>query len=99
MVAGSKLCASLVLVLLLFMADVENSVGSTGDENGVKISMGGEDEKMAMRRSRRMLLGVMDGDRVPCSKIGHHHCGESGQANPYKRPCTKITHCHRDTGH
>ncbi|GLJ12973.1 hypothetical protein SUGI_0201900 [Cryptomeria japonica] len=113
MVADSKTCVGVLLVLLLLMVDLENSVGSTGvmlgDENAMKIplvyskkscdgSMGnclGDEEN----KRRVISYDALEGDRVPCSKIGHsyYHCGESGQANPYKRSCTKITHCARDT--
>ncbi|KAF1859141.1 hypothetical protein Lal_00000971 [Lupinus albus] len=38
-------------------------------------------------------------DNPPCNRRGqsYYGCGRSGQANPYRRGCSVITHCARDT--
>ncbi|GLJ12972.1 hypothetical protein SUGI_0201890 [Cryptomeria japonica] len=125
-VAGSKPCVCVVLLLMLLMADVEKSAGSTavmwGDEDAMEISsfysknscdgsigdcftdeemlMDSEINRRILAATQHISYGALKGDSVPCSKKGtsYYNCGESGEANPYKRPCTMITRCARDTG-
>lgn len=67
-----------------------------------------EEMEMIGRRRRRSLdeegrtfisYGALKGDIVPCNLPGssYYDCGRSGEANPYRRACTAITNCARQT--
>ncbi|KAH9306257.1 hypothetical protein KI387_010661, partial [Taxus chinensis] len=45
------------------------------------------------RRRNYISYGVLLRNSVPCTKRGrsYYHCGDSLHANPYRRPCSKIT--------
>ena len=51
-------------------------------------------------RKRYISYGALKQNRVPCNRRGHsyYNCRAPGRANPYKRGCSVITHCHRFTG-
>jgi hypothetical protein len=50
-------------------------------------------------RGRYISYDALKKDSAPCKRRGNSYygCGGSGQANPYRRGCTKVTHCARDT--
>lgn len=67
-----------------------------------------EDEEMQMdsESNRRILAtrtyisyAALRANSVPCTKSGssYYNCRSTTQANPYKRSCTQITRCARDT--
>ncbi|GLJ12975.1 hypothetical protein SUGI_0201920 [Cryptomeria japonica] len=125
MVVGSRPCTGIVLVFLLFMADLGISVGSAdvlwGEEDVLKISSFyskknchgsvGEcylDEEMDMdpvinkgmlATNKYISYDALLPDRVPCPKTGnsYYNCGISAEANPYRKSCTMITRCERQT--
>lgn len=69
----------------------------------------GPDNEMAMdsETNRRQLSGTqkyisysaLKKDSVPCNRKGqsYYNCTKMKQANPYKRGCSTITHCQRQT--
>lgn len=65
------------------------------------------EDEMAMELIRRKLAkngryisyDALKKDYTPCKRRGNSYygCGGSRKANPYKRGCSKITHCARST--
>ena len=99
---GSNLRTATLLVFLLFMADLDAMEISPFDpkEGCYGYSIGecyNSEDEMANRRY--ISYDALLPDRVPCPKKGnsYYNCGISKEANPYKRPCTKITHSERHT--
>jgi len=62
--------------------------------------MDSEINRRNLRRRRSYIsYGALVRDSVPCGRRGRSYYSCAGkQANPYRRPCTKITRCARDTG-
>ncbi|PNX83765.1 protein RALF-like 19-like [Trifolium pratense] len=50
-------------------------------------------------RQRYISYGALKADQAPCGRRGqsYYDCQKRSQANPYRRGCTKVTHCARDT--
>lgn len=65
---------------------------------------------MSSETARRTLAGrgrgryigyrALRSNQVPCGRRGrsYYNCQQRGRANPYRRGCTAITHCARNTG-
>lgn len=77
------------------------SVGDLiGDDN--EMLMESESDRRQLRRAptnRYISYGALKANRVPCGRRGHsyYNCQRRQKANPYKRGCSAITHCARDT--
>jgi hypothetical protein len=63
-----------------------------------------ENEMLMDSESNRQTLsgryigyGALRADSIPCGLKGqsYYDCNDRGQANPYRRGCTVITHCAR----
>lgn len=78
-----------------------SSGGSVGDCIG-------EDAELLMdsHHSRHLAqhkyisYAALRANSIPCSRRGHsyYNCQKRQQANPYRRGCSRITHCARITG-
>ncbi|MCH97469.1 protein RALF-like 19-like [Trifolium medium] len=59
------------------------------------------EENQRLLRGRRGFIsyGALRNNQVPCGRRGrsYYNCNRRGRANPYRRGCTRITHCARDT--
>lgn len=77
------------------------SVGDLiGDDN--EMLMESESDRRQLRRAptnRYISYGALKANQVPCGRRGHsyYNCQKRQKANPYKRGCSAITHCARDT--
>ncbi|XP_027339412.1 protein RALF-like 19 [Abrus precatorius] len=51
------------------------------------------------RRIRYISYEALKANQVPCLRHGrsYYSCHQRGKANPYRRGCSVITHCARDT--
>ncbi|KAK2436667.1 hypothetical protein P8452_32929 [Trifolium repens] len=101
----------LLLAIAIAMVAAESSkVNDIGFPTTVHVGdLIGEDNEMLMESdfSRRTLAGrrkyisygALKADQVPCGRRGqsYYDCQQRSQANPYRRGCTKVTHCARDT--
>ena len=58
-----------------------------------------ENHRLLRGRKKYISYGALKHNQVPCGKRGrsYYNCNKRGKANPYRRGCTKITHCQRDT--
>ncbi|XP_022762522.1 protein RALF-like 22 [Durio zibethinus] len=57
--------------------------------------------RRALAEAKRYIsYAALKQDSVPCNRQGnsYYNCGAPGQANPYNRGCSVITHCYRYTG-
>jgi hypothetical protein len=54
-----------------------------------------EGHRRALRGRRYISYGALRRDNVPCSRRGasYYNCRPGGQANPYRRGCSRITRC------
>ncbi|KAF6166840.1 hypothetical protein GIB67_026619 [Kingdonia uniflora] len=55
---------------------------------------------LARRNGRRYIsYGALKKNQVPCNRRGssYYGCGRASKVNPYRRGCSKITHCYRNT--
>ncbi|RLM56286.1 hypothetical protein C2845_PM10G18850 [Panicum miliaceum] len=57
---------------------------------------------MAQRRPTKWYISyaALRADQVPCNQRGHSYycnCGSQEPANPYRRGCSAITRCARNT--
>jgi hypothetical protein len=101
--------SSWLIFLLLAIAMVAADSSKVHDI-GFSTTVGdfiGEDDEMLMdsKISRRTLVprrkyisyGALRGDQAPCGYRGqsYYDCSKRKQANPYRRGCTKVTHCAR----
>ncbi|XP_061341607.1 protein RALF-like 19 [Gastrolobium bilobum] len=50
-------------------------------------------------RKRYISYGALRANQTPCRRRGrsYYNCRQRGRANPYRRGCTAITHCARQT--
>ncbi|XP_004485791.1 protein RALF-like 19 [Cicer arietinum] len=77
----------------------------TNDENGLieddnEFLMSSEaSHRILAGRGRYISYGALRANQVPCGKRGrsYYNCQKRGKANPYRRGCSVITHCARDT--
>ncbi|CAL0332902.1 unnamed protein product [Lupinus luteus] len=64
-----------------------------------EISMEYSISRRKVEERRYISYDALKKDNPPCNRRGqsYYGCGRSGQANPYRRGCSVITHCARDT--
>lgn len=60
--------------------------------------MESEISKRMLAQTRHISYGAMARDRIPCNVRGrsYYNCNTRERANPYRRGCSKITHCARN---
>lgn len=69
-----------------------------GDDN--EMLMDSEINRRTLAGNQRYIsYGALNANQVPCGRRGnsYYNCQQRGKANPYRRGCTKVTHCARDT--
>ncbi|KAJ1381878.1 Rapid ALkalinization Factor [Sesbania bispinosa] len=78
--------------------------GGDGDgdliEDDNEFLMSSESARRALAgRQRYISYGALRANQVPCGRRGrsYYNCRQRGRANPYRRGCTRITHCARNT--
>lgn len=109
---AETLILSLCFMMLITLAYVQASILCVGDECGLYDENGHEELTVtAYRNTRRKIEGsrkvqhigyaVLAADNVPCHITGqsYYSCNHASDpdANPYRRSCTAITRCERDT--
>ncbi|KAI3752511.1 hypothetical protein L2E82_24545 [Cichorium intybus] len=54
-----------------------------------------ESNRRILATTRYVSYGALQKNNVPCSRRGasYYNCRQGGQANPYTRGCSAITHC------
>lgn len=74
-----------------------NVVGDCKREEEEMMTNSEISQRMLSQGSQYISYGAMSKDSVPCDYRGvsYYNCGSSGQANPYSRGCSVITHCAR----
>ena len=70
-----------------------------GDDNEILLDSETNRRTLAGRQ-RYISYGSLKADQVPCGRRGrsYYDCNQRGKANPYRRGCTRATHCARNTG-
>ncbi|KAK2393555.1 hypothetical protein P8452_15533 [Trifolium repens] len=58
-----------------------------------------ESHRLLAGRGRYISYGALKKNQVPCGRRGrsYYNCNRRGRANPYRRGCTRVTHCARNT--
>ncbi|KAK9092586.1 hypothetical protein Syun_027497 [Stephania yunnanensis] len=70
-------------------------------EDEFVVGLEGEDVRRSLAgRPRYISYDALKRNQVPCNRRGqsYYGCGRASQANPYRRGCSKITRCQRNTG-
>ncbi|XP_010509833.1 PREDICTED: protein RALF-like 19 [Camelina sativa] len=77
-----------------------NGQGCIGEDDELESLMDSEANRrqLAARRSY-ISYGALKKNNVPCSRRGrsYYDCKKRKRANPYRRGCSVITHCYRQT--
>ncbi|CAH8264639.1 unnamed protein product [Arabidopsis lyrata] len=77
-----------------------NGQGCIGEDGELDYLMDSETNRrqLAARRSY-ISYGALRKNNVPCSRRGrsYYDCKKRKRANPYRRGCSVITHCYRQT--
>ncbi|XP_010469431.1 PREDICTED: protein RALF-like 19 [Camelina sativa] len=77
-----------------------NGQGCIGEDDELESLMDSETNRrqLAARRSY-ISYGALKKNNVPCSRRGrsYYDCKKRKKANPYRRGCSVITHCYRQT--
>lgn len=106
---AAPLILSLCLMMLITLACVQASILCIGDECGLYDENDHEEliayinTKRKLEESRKVQhisYAVLAADNVPCGVTGqsYYYCNASDPGvNPYRRACTAITRCARDT--
>lgn len=71
-----------------------------GEENEMLMDSETNRRTLAARRRQKYIsYGSLKAGQTPCGRRGqsYYDCQKRGRANPYRRQCTAITHCARDT--
>jgi len=68
-----------------------------GDDNEMLMDSESNRRTLAGRKRRYISYGALKANNIPCGQKGrsYYDCNARGQANPYRRGCTAITHCAR----
>ncbi|CAN8316008.1 unnamed protein product [Cochlearia groenlandica] len=77
-----------------------NGQGCIGDDDGLESLMDSETNRRQLAARRNYIsYGALKKNNVPCNKRGrsYYDCNKRKKANPYKRGCSVITHCRRQT--
>ena len=76
------------------------SVGDLIGEDNEKLLDSETNRRTLAGRQKYISYGSLKADQVPCGRRGqsYYDCQQRGKANPYRRSCTKATHCARNTG-
>lgn len=108
---GIKLLLILGLLTLAVVAESANATwtltkscvngqGCIGEDDEFESLMDSETNRrqLAARRSY-ISYGALRKNNVPCSRRGrsYYDCKKRKRANPYRRGCSVITHCYRQT--
>ncbi|GAA0176119.1 hypothetical protein Leryth_012719 [Lithospermum erythrorhizon] len=104
----SKLSIIVVsLVILLALTRAVNSSSSSPYATHYHMPIGDEEMMMESETSRRLLAqgqnyisyDALKRNNVPCDKRGnsYYNCQAQAQSNPYKRGCSAITKCARNS--
>jgi hypothetical protein len=87
-------------------AKCSGAVGECGVDEDEELGLGGVGEalrrSMAQRQPTSRYIGyaALRADQVPCNKRGRSYytnCASQQKANPYRRGCSAITRCQRNT--
>lgn len=65
-----------------------------------EMMMDTEISRRTLARARRYIsYSALKKNQVPCNRRGHsyYNCARRGRANPYRRGCSRITRCARQT--
>ncbi|OWM91054.1 hypothetical protein CDL15_Pgr023387 [Punica granatum] len=59
----------------------------------------GTSPRKLVQKARYISYDALKKNSIPCSQRGqsYYNCEKQGEANPYKRGCSVITHCARFT--
>ncbi|XP_027347887.1 protein RALF-like 19 [Abrus precatorius] len=70
-----------------------------GEDNEMMLDSESNRRTLAARRQRYISYAALRANQVPCGRRGrsYYSCQQRGRANPYRRGCSVITHCARDT--
>ncbi|KFK31007.1 hypothetical protein AALP_AA6G056400 [Arabis alpina] len=77
-----------------------NGQGCIGDDDGLESLMDSETNRRQLAARRTYIsYGALKKNNVPCSRRGrsYYDCNKRKRANPYRRGCSAITHCYRQT--
>ncbi|KAF8083904.1 hypothetical protein N665_0746s0006 [Sinapis alba] len=77
-----------------------NGQGCIGDDDGLESLMDSETNRRQLAARRRYIsYNALKKNNVPCSRRGrsYYDCKKRKRANPYRRGCSVITHCYRQT--
>ncbi|XP_062160622.1 protein RALF-like 19 [Alnus glutinosa] len=78
------------------------SGGSVGDcigEDAELLMMDSHHSRHLAARHKFISYAALRANSIPCSRRGqsYYNCKKREQANPYRRGCSRITHCARIT--